>query len=71
MKKRRHTKLIHEGRYAAEVDIDLIETDAGWSPYMSLDDAQRLDEVREALRRGDIKTAACHSRLYTLTAVAV
>jgi hypothetical protein len=71
MKKRRHTKLIHEGRYAAEVDIDLIETDAGWSPYMSLDDAQRLDEVREALRRGDIKTAAHHSRLYTLTAVAV
>ena len=24
----------------AEVDIDLVDTDEGWSPYLSLDDAQ-------------------------------
>jgi len=71
MKKRNHTKLIHEGQYVAEVDIELIDTDEGWSPYLSLEDAQKLDAVREALRRGDIKSAGRISRLYTLTAVAI
>ena len=52
-----HTKLIHEGLYAAEVDVELIDTDEGWSPYLSLEDAEKLDEVRKALRRGDLKRA--------------
>ena len=71
MKKRNHTKLIHEGQYVAKVDIELIDTNEGWSPYLSLEDAQKLDSVREALRRGDIKSAGQISRLYTLTAVAI
>ena len=40
MRNRHQTKLVHEGEYVAEVDIELIETDEGWSPYLSLDDAQ-------------------------------
>ena len=36
MKKRRHTKLIQEGEYLAEVDDGLIYSDEGWSPYLSL-----------------------------------
>ena len=43
----------------------------GWSPYLSLQDAYRLDDVREALRRGDVKTAARYSRVFSLTPVAV
>ena len=39
--------------------------------YLSLEDAYRLDDVREALRRGDVKTAARHSRVFSLTPVAV
>lgn len=43
----RHTaKLVHEGKYVAEVDVELIDSDTGWSPYLSLDDACRLDDVR-------------------------
>ena len=71
MKTRNHTKLIHEEKYVAEVDIELIDTDEGWSPYLSLEGAQKLDTVRDALRRGDIKSAGQISRLYTLTAVAI
>jgi len=71
MKKRRHTKLVHEGAYVAEVDLDLIETDTGWSPYLSLDDAYKLDDVRDALRRGDIARATKLARVYTLTPVTV
>jgi len=34
MKKQRRTKLVHEGRYLAEVDIELLVTDDEWSPYL-------------------------------------
>ncbi len=69
MKKRHHIKLVHWGRYVAEVDIELIETYAGWSPYLSLEDAEKLDDVREALRREDIDTASKLSKVYRLTPV--
>ncbi len=71
MTTRHHTKLVHEGRYVAEVDVELIDSDTGWAPYLSLDDAYRLDDVREALRRGDIKTAGSLARVFALTPVAV
>jgi hypothetical protein len=71
MKKRRSTKLIHEGKYVAEVDINLLDSKEGWSPYLSLEDALKLDDVRAALRRGDLENAARMSRVYTLTPVGV
>jgi hypothetical protein len=69
MRTRRQRKFLHEGDYVAEVDVELVETDAGWSPYLSLDDAYRLDDVREALRRGDVQAASRLARVYTLTPV--
>jgi hypothetical protein len=66
MGKRHVTKLVREGRYAAEVDVGLIETNEGWSPYLSLDDASKLDDVREALRNGDIGAASRLARVYNL-----
>jgi len=71
MKKRKHTKLVHEGKYVAEVDIELIDTPEGWSPYLTLEDAYKLDDVREALRKGDLDAASRLARLYTLTPLAV
>ncbi|MFZ0132576.1 MAG: hypothetical protein WAK95_08525 [Desulfobacterales bacterium] len=71
MKKRKHTRLVHEGKYVAEVDIELIDTPEGWSPYLTLEDAYKLDDVREALRKGDLDSASRLARLCTLTPVAV
>ena len=71
MKRRHHIKLVHEGDYVAEVDIELIYTDEGWSPYLSLDDAQKLDDIRDALRKGDMRQATKYARVYTLTPVAL
>ena len=71
MSTRRRTKYVLEGLYAAAVDVDWIESEMGWSPYLSLDDAQKLDEVREALRRGDLARASQLGRVYQLTPVAV
>ena len=69
MNARRHTKFVREGSYAAEVEVELIEEDNGWSPYLSLDDARKLDDVREALRRGDIEAASRLGRVFSLTPV--
>ena len=63
---RKTVKLIHEGRFAAEVPVDLIEEEGGWSPYLSLEDANKLDAVRKALRDGDVTTAAKYGRIYQL-----
>ena len=70
MTKRKQTKLVQEGQYVAEVDIELIYTDEGWSPYLSLDDALKLDDVREALRQGNFAAAAQLARVFKLMPVA-
>jgi len=43
MKKRPRTKLIHEGQYVAEVEVELIEAEDGWSPYLSVEDARKIN----------------------------
>jgi hypothetical protein len=71
MTKRRVTKLIHVEDYAAEVDVELIYTDDSWSPYLSVEDASKLDDVRDALQRKDIVTASRLSRVYCLLPIGV
>ena len=70
MKTRPTVELVHEGRFAAEVDVTLIESDSDWSPYFSIDDIEKLDAVRIALRAGDLKAAAKLGRIYELKPVA-
>jgi hypothetical protein len=67
---KKSVKLVREGKYAAEVDIDLHYSDESWSPTMSVDDARKLDAVRLALRRGNVAEAARHGRVFELTPVA-
>ena len=71
MRKRQHKKLVHVGQYVAEIEIELIDTDEGWSPYLSLDDALKLDDVRDALRRGDLQTASRLAHVFTLIPLAL
>ena len=67
---RKATELIHEGKYAAEVMIELNYSDESWSPTMSLDDAKKLEAVRLALQRGDIAEATKYGRVFELRPVA-
>ncbi len=71
MKTLKRTKYIHEGRYVAEVDVELVITDDEWAPYLSLQDAYKLDDVREALRHGDLKSASRKARIFTMQPVAI
>ena len=66
---RRSKEIIHEGRYAAEVFIDLEYSDASWSPTMSAADAQKLETVRLALRRNDVAEAARYGRVFELVPI--
>ncbi|MFZ5909499.1 MAG: hypothetical protein ACOYYU_05745 [Chloroflexota bacterium] len=71
MTKKQTTKLIHFGEYAAEVNVELVYTDDEWSPYLSVNDAMKLDDVREALRQKDFVTATRLARVYRLSPLAV
>ncbi len=64
------TKLIRQGDYVAEIEVNLAYTDHDWSPYLSLQEAQKLDRLRLALQRGDLTTATNMARIYHLTPVA-
>ena len=63
---RTRVELVREGKYAAEVSVELIEEEGGWSPYLSLDGARKLDSVKLALRRGDIAEASKYGPVFEL-----
>ena len=69
MKRRKKIRYVHEGRYVAEVEVELLEDDTGWPPYLSVADACKLDDVRDAIRQGDLKAAAKYGRIYELRPV--
>ncbi len=70
MTNRRQTKLVHEGDFVAQVEIELIDSPDGWGPYLSVEDARKLDAVRAALRRGDLQAAAQFGRVFRLVPIA-
>ena len=62
-------KLVRVREYAAEVEVELIDGDAGWPPYLSVKDADKLDGVREALESGDLERASQFARVFRLTPI--
>ncbi|MBK1633928.1 hypothetical protein CKO31_25000 [Thiohalocapsa halophila] len=70
MNQRKKTKYVHEGQYVAEVEVELVDDDTGWVPYLSVSDAYKLDDVKTALRQGDLASAAKYGSIYELRPVA-
>ncbi|MFL6196764.1 MAG: hypothetical protein ACJ75H_21450 [Thermoanaerobaculia bacterium] len=71
MRSRRHVELVREGEFVAEVEVELTHQDEAWGPYLSVGDAEKLDDVREALRLGDLERASRLAKVYRLMPVAV
>ena len=69
MKTKTQIKIIHEGEYMAEIEVTMTYNDDEWSPYLSIDDAEKLDTVRLALRQNDLKTASQLAIIYHLTPI--
>ena len=63
---RRPFRFVHTDNYAAEVEVELIPDDGAWGPYLSREDALKLDRVRSALKRGDIAAASREARVFQL-----
>ncbi|HEY7394316.1 MAG TPA: hypothetical protein VH559_05710 [Gemmatimonadaceae bacterium] len=65
------TKLVREGDFVAEVSVQLFEDAGDWSPVLSVADANKLDDIREALRTGDLRRASrLADHVYRLTPLA-
>ncbi|MCW5573814.1 MAG: hypothetical protein KIT37_12390 [Steroidobacteraceae bacterium] len=43
--------------------------DTGWSPHLRAEDTLKLDEVRDALRRGNVGAAAALARVFEMRLV--
>ena len=69
MTTRKRKTLVREGEFAAEVEVELIESADPWAPYLSVEDARKLDDVRAALRKGDVATASKCGHVYRLTPI--
>jgi hypothetical protein len=64
MTKKVRTRLIKEGNYLAEVEVELLYDIDAWSPHISLEDVEKLDRVRLALRERNLEEAAKYSLIY-------
>ena len=63
---RQVTRFVHAGRYAAEVRVDLIPDDDAWGPYISMEDALKLERVELALQKGDLAAASHEAKVFEL-----
>jgi hypothetical protein len=62
--------MIHEGRYAAEVEVRVDENGSPWGPTVNKEDVFKSDRVRLALRRGDVAAAAKEAKVFELLPLA-
>ncbi len=63
-------RLVHVGKYVAEVEVESLPDDEAWGPYLSLDDALKLERIEKALKAGDLKAAGAEARVFELKPVA-
>lgn len=52
------------------MDVELLEEETDWCPSLSVEDAYKLDDVRDGLRRKDLEWAAKYGRIFELGPVA-
>jgi hypothetical protein len=64
------TKRLRHGSLMAEVKVNVVPDDGAWGPYLSLDDAEKLERVDSALKRGDVNAAAKDAKIYEVSALA-
>ncbi len=66
------TKLqfIHECRYAAEVEVMIINDDSPWSHIVAKEGVFKTDRARLALRRGDVAAAAKEAKVFEMMPLA-
>ena len=69
MRKKHSVELIREGRFLAEVPVELLEDETDWSPYFAPQEIEKLDAVRLALRAEDVAAASRYAKVFELVPV--
>lgn len=72
--KKRIMRRLRVGEYVGDVKVEVRDGQSPlntWAPYLSPDEARKFDDVRQALRRGDLKAASKHGRVYRLSPVEI
>ena len=64
------TKRFRHGNLMAEVKVTSIPDDGAWGPYLSLDDANKLERVRKALKAGDVEAASKDAKVFEVLQLA-
>ena len=64
------TKRLRHGNLMAEVEVTLIPDDKAWGPYLSLQDAKKLDRVSKALKAGDTHAASRDAKVFEVMMLA-
>lgn len=64
------TSTLKEGDYFAEVEVEIILDELGWSPGFTPEAEEKVERVRAALRAGDIATAVQYAKVYKLKLIA-
>ena len=59
---------VNDAVFTPERDHHILQ-ELCWSPYLSLEDAYKQDDVRDALRRGDLETVMTLARVFRMTPV--
>ena len=68
--KTKKSHFIHEGRYAAEVEVAYVDDNSPWSPIVEKEDVFKTDRVRLALRRVDVRAAAKEAKIFEMMPLA-
>jgi len=69
MSGRQRKKMVREGAFIADVPVELLDSPEGWGPYLSLQDARKMDQARVLLRKGDVEGAGKLGRVFRLVPV--
>ena len=64
------TKRVRQGNLLAEVKVTLIPDDDAWGPYLSLEDANKLERVKKALKAGDVEAASKDAAVFEVLRLA-
>jgi hypothetical protein len=65
------TKRIYVGDVMAELDVVMSDEPDAWGPHAAPSELDRIDEVRRALKSGNLEAASKSARLYSVKPLAI
>ena len=65
------TKRIYVDDIMAEIDVAMSDQPEAWGPHIDPAELDRIDQLREWLKSGDLKSASQEARLFSIKPLAM